>query len=231
MLKVINKKEQQPSSLIFDELPTIYFRGLDTLIATARSNRISTLLGVQTIDQLIRDYGKEPANAITSNIGNVISGQAAGETARFIQSRMGKILQERQSVNINRNIQSSTFSTQLDDLVPEGKIATLPQGYMVGQVADNFGEAIAQKNFNCLMNVDVKAQELEEKRFVPIPDFYKFDNIPEVLERNRTKIQNDIRSITIQWSEPDQIDNTDQSNPKSLSTKNPKNHDSKYPLL
>jgi hypothetical protein len=213
MLKVINKKGQQPSSLIFDELPTIYFRGLDTLIATARSNRISTLLGVQTIDQLIRDYGKEQANAITSNIGNVFSGQAAGETARFIQGRMGKILQERQAVNINRNVQSSTFSTQLDFLVPEGKIATLPQGYMVGQVADNFGEDIAQKNFNCLINVDVKAQENEEKRFVPIPDFYRFDNIPDVLERNRTKIQNDIRSITIYRSESEQTDDLPQKTP------------------
>jgi hypothetical protein len=222
MLKVINKKGQQPSSLIFDELPTIYFRGLDTLIATARSNRISTLLGVQTIDQLIRDYGKEQANAITSNIGNVFSGQAAGETARFIQGRMGKILQERQSVNINRNVQSSTFSTQLDFLVPEGKIATLPQGYLVGQVADNYGEAITQKNFNCLINVDVKAQEQEEKRFVPIPDFYQFDNIPDVLERNRTKIQNDIRSITIQRSESDQPDQPDQTKQKTLTTKKSK---------
>ncbi len=219
MLKVINKKGQQPSSLIFDELPTIYFRGLDTLIATARSNRISTLLGVQTIDQLIRDYGKEQANAITSNIGNVFSGQAAGETAQFIQGRMGKILQERQSVNINRNVQSSTFTTQLDFLVPEGKIATLPQGYMVGQVADNYGEAIAQKNFNCLINVDVKAQENEEKRFVPIPDFYRFDNIPDVLERNRTKIQNDIRSIIIQGSESDQ---NNQSKQKILTTQKSK---------
>jgi YWFCY protein/Type IV secretory system Conjugative DNA transfer len=231
MLKVINKKNQQPSSLIFDELPTIYFRGLDTLIATARSNKISTLLGVQTIDQLIRDYGKEQANAITSNIGNVFSGQAAGETARFIQGRMGKILQERQSVNINRNTQSSTFSTQLDFLVPEGKIATLPQGYMVGQVADNFGEAIAQKNFNCLINVDVKAQEQEEKCFVPIPDFYRFDNIPDVLERNRTKIQNDIRSITIHKSESDQADYLPLKNPseriiqKSLPNKKRKSND------
>ena len=138
---------------------------------------------------------------------------------------MGKILQERQSVNINRNVQSSTFSTQLDDLVPEGKIATLPQGYMVGQVADNFGEAIAQKNFNCLINVDVKAQELEEKRFVPIPDFYQFDNIPALLERNRTKIQNDIRTITLQRSEPDQpdqinqLDQANQSKQKILTTK------------
>ncbi|WP_159517950.1 type IV secretory system conjugative DNA transfer family protein [Sunxiuqinia indica] len=209
MLKVINKKGQQASSLIFDELPTIYFRGLDTLIATARSNRISTLLGVQTIDQLIRDYGKEQANAITSNIGNVLCGQAAGETAKFIQNRMGKILQERQSLNINRNTQSSTFSTQLDYLVPEGKIATLPQGWMVGQVADNFGENVSQKNFNCLVRADVKALQREEDRYVPIPDFYQFDNIPEVLERNRTRIQNDIRKI--QMSNPNQKEKEDKT--------------------
>lgn len=205
MLKVINKKRQQPASLIFDELPTIYFRGLDTLVATARSNRISTLLGVQTIDQLIRDYGKEQANAITSNIGNVFCGQAAGETARFMQNRMGKILQERQSLNINRNTQSTSFSTQLDYLVPEGKIATLPQGWMVGQLADNFGEGIAQKNFNCLVRVDVKAQNREEAGYVPIPDVYRFDNIPELLDRNRNRIQNDIRLIANQHNaQPEQ---------------------------
>jgi hypothetical protein len=198
MLKVINRKYQHKCSLIFDELPTIYFRGLDTLIATARANRISTLLGIQTIDQLIRDYGKEQANAILTNIGNIFAGQSVGETAKFIQNRMGKILQERQSININRNTQSTSFSTQMDYLVPEGKIATLPQGYMAGQIADNFGEQIGQKNFNCLINAGSTTLEEEEKHFVSIPDFYDFDNRDEVLERNRTQIQNDIRSIVIQ---------------------------------
>ena len=198
MLKVMNRKYQHKCSLIFDELPTIYFRGLDTLIATARSNKISTLLGIQTMDQLIRDYGKEQAHAVLTNIGNIFAGQSVGETARFIQNRMGKILQERQSISINRNSQSTSFSTQMDYLVPEGKIATLPQGYMVGQVADNFGEPIGQKNFNCLMNADSKTLEKEERCFVPIPDFYDFDNRDDVLERNRTRIQNDIRSIVIE---------------------------------
>ncbi|MDX9882629.1 MAG: YWFCY domain-containing protein [Prolixibacteraceae bacterium] len=198
MLKIINRKGQHPASLIFDELPTIYFRGLDTLIATARANRISTLLGMQTIDQLIRDYGKEQANAILTNIGNIFSGQAAGETAKFMQSRMGKILQERQSININRNVQSTTISTQMDYLVPEGKIATLPQGYMVGQVTDNYGELILQKNFNCLVYVDTEKIDKEEKTYQPIPDFYEFDDINEVLERNRLQIQNDIRRIANQ---------------------------------
>jgi hypothetical protein len=195
MLKVMNRKNQHKSSLIFDELPTIYFRGLDTLIATARSNRISTLLGIQTIDQLIRDYGKEQANAILTNIGNIFAGQSVGDTAKFIQNRMGKILQERQSININRNMQSTSFSTQMDYLVPEGKIATLPQGWMVGQVADNFGEQIKQKNFNCLVKVDTQQTAREERNFQSIPEIYRFDDVPALLENNRTKICNDIREI------------------------------------
>jgi type IV secretory pathway TraG/TraD family ATPase VirD4 len=195
MLKIINRKNQHKASLIFDELPTIYFRGLDTLIATARSNRISTLVGVQTIDQLIRDYGKEQANAILTNIGNVFAGQSVGETAKFIQNRMGKILQERQSININRNTQSSTFSTQMDFLVPEGKIATLPQGYMVGQVADNFGQQVSQRNFNCLIDVDTTAVGREEKKYQSIPNIYRFDSISDVLENNRNQICNDVIRI------------------------------------
>ncbi|SET06312.1 Type IV secretory system Conjugative DNA transfer [Draconibacterium orientale] len=200
MLKVINRKDQQKTSLIFDELPTIYFRGLDTLIATARSNKISTLLGIQTIDQLIRDYGKEQANAILTNIGNAFAGQSVGETARFIQSRMGKILQERQSININRNTQSSTFSTQMDFLVPEGKIATLPQGYMVGQVADNFGQQVGQRNFNCLIDVDTDQIEKEERNYKEIPEVYKIDDLQALLENNRTRICNDIRKILLEIS-------------------------------
>ncbi len=198
MLKVMNRKNQCKSSLIFDELPTIYFRGLDTLIATARSNQISTLLGIQTIDQLIRDYGKEQANAILTNIGNIFAGQSVGETAKFIQNRMGKILQERQSLNINRNTQSTSFSTQMDFLVPEGKIATLPQGCMVGQVADNFGQQVSQRNFNCLVHVDIQKVEREEKKYQAIPDVYQFDDIPELLENNRTRICNDIQKILME---------------------------------
>lgn len=198
MLKVMNRKGQRKSSLIFDELPTIYFRGLDTLIATARSNRISTLLGMQTIDQLIRDYGKEQANAILTNVGNVFAGQSVGDTAKFIQSRMGKILQERQAITINRNTQSTSFSTQMDYLVPEGKIATLPQGVMVGQIADNFGQEIAQKNFNALIQVDTHQVKREEKHYHSIPDIYQFDDVQEVLENNRTRICEDIQKILIE---------------------------------
>ncbi|MDQ2178565.1 type IV secretory system conjugative DNA transfer family protein [Marinifilum sp. D714] len=195
MLKIINRKGQHKTSLIFDELPTIYFRGLDALIATARSNKISTLLGMQTIDQLIRDYGKEQANAILTNIGNLFAGQSVGDTAKFVQARMGKILQERQSININRNTQSTSISTQMDFLVPEGKIATLPQGHMVGQVTDNFGESIYQKNFNALIKVDIQQLEREERKYQDIPKVYEFDDKEQVLENNRNRICNDIQQM------------------------------------
>ena len=153
---------------------------------------------MQTIDQLIRDYGKEQANAILTNIGNVFAGQSVGDTAKFIQSRMGKILQERQSVTINRNTQSTSFSTQMDYLVPEGKIATLPQGVMVGQIADNFGQEIAQKNFNSLIQVDTHQVKREEKSYQSIPDIYQFDDVQEVLENNRTRICEDIQKILLE---------------------------------
>ena len=143
-------------------------------------------------------YGKEQANAILTNIGNVFSGQAAGETARFMQSRMGKVLQERQSININRNTQSTSFSTQMDYLVPEGKIATLPQGWMVGQVADNFGEPVGQKNFNCLIKADAEALKREEACFQAIPDSYSFEDTQQVLEGNRNRIFNDIQQIVLE---------------------------------
>lgn len=195
MLKIMNRKGGHKASLIFDELPTIYFRGLDTLIATARSNKISTLLGMQTIDQLFRDYGKEQANAILTNIGNIFAGQSVGETAKFVQNRMGKILQQRQGLNIERDRVTSVFTSQFDFLVPEGKMATLPQGQMVGQVADDFDQRVGQRNFNCLIDVDTEEIKTEEKHYKPIPEFYRFDDVEALLENNRNKIINDVSRI------------------------------------
>jgi hypothetical protein len=83
----------------------------------------------------------------------------------------------------------------MDFLVPEGKIATLLQGCMVGQVADNFGQQVSQRNFNGQIDVDIAAIEKEEKQYLPIPDVYQFDNIDDLLENNRNQICNDIFGI------------------------------------
>ena len=64
IVKLINKKKQLKSSVIIDELPTIYFRGLDNLIATGRSNNVAVCLGFQDFSQLTRDYGDKESKVI-----------------------------------------------------------------------------------------------------------------------------------------------------------------------
>lgn len=169
IVKLINKPHQLQSTVIVDELPTIFLKGLDNLIATARSNKVNVLLGFQDFSQLERDYGKEESTVIRNTIGNVFAGQVVADTARTLSERFGKVLQKRESLSINRQDTSMSISTQLDSLIPASKISTLSQGQFVGAVADDFGQEIKQKIFNCKIKVDVAAREKEEKQYVDLP--------------------------------------------------------------
>lgn len=140
IVKLINKKGQLKSSVIIDELPTIYFKGLDNLIATARSNKVAVCLGFQDFSQLVRDYGDKEAKVVINTVGNIFSGQVVGETAKTLSERFGKVLQKRQSISINRQDVSTSINTQMDSLIPPSKISGLTQGMFVGSVSDNFTE-------------------------------------------------------------------------------------------
>ena len=72
-MKLVNKKGQLKSSIIIDELPTIYFRGIDNLIATARSNKVAVCLGFQDYSQLARDYGDKEAKVRLSCVSGTVS--------------------------------------------------------------------------------------------------------------------------------------------------------------
>lgn len=169
IVKLINKKKQLKSSVIIDELPTIYFRGLDNLIATARSNKVAVCLGFQDFSQLTRDYGDKESKVIQNTVGNVFSGQVVGETAKTLSERFGKVLQQRQSMTINRNDKSTSISTQMDSLIPASKISNLTQGMFVGAVSDNFDERIEQKIFHAEIVVDSAKISAETKSYKPIP--------------------------------------------------------------
>ena len=165
IVKLINKKKQLKSSVIIDELPTIYFRGLDNLIATARSNKVAVCLGFQDFSQLTRDYGDKESKVIQNTVGNVFSGQVLGETAKTLSERFGKVLQQRQSMTINRNDKSTSISTQMDSLIPASKISNLTQGMFVGAVSDNFDERIDQKIFHAEIVVDSVKVSAEMKTY------------------------------------------------------------------
>ena len=201
IVKLINKKKQLKSSVIIDELPTIYFRGLDNLIATARSNKVAVCLGFQDFSQLTRDYGDKESKVIQNTVGNVFSGQVVGETAKTLSERFGKVLQQRQSMTINRNDKSTSISTQMDSLIPASKISNLTQGMFVGAVSDNFDERIDQKIFHAEIVVDNAKVSAEMKAYQPIPviaDFINedgFDNLKETIEANYKRLKQEVLSL------------------------------------
>ena len=201
IVKLINKKKQLKSSVIIDELPTIYFRGLDNLIATARSNKVAVCLGFQDFSQLTRDYGDKESKVIQNTVGNVFSGQVVGETAKTLSERFGKVLQQRQSMTINRNDKSTSISTQLDSLIPASKISNLTQGMFVGAVSDNFDERIEQKIFHAEIVVDVAKVSAEAKAYQPIPVIAEFlneddsDSPSETIEANYKCVKQEILGL------------------------------------
>ena len=204
IVKLINKKGMLKSGVIIDELPTIYFKGLDNLIATARSNKVAVCLGFQDFSQLKRDYGDKEAAVVMNTVGNIFSGQVVGETAKTLSERFGKVLQKRQSVSINRSDVSHSFNTQMDSLIPPSKISTLTQGMFVGAVSDNFDERIEQKIFNAEIVVDNKRVAEETAAYKPIPQIVDFhDDTPDksrmkqVIQQNYDQIKLDVKEIVV----------------------------------
>ena len=201
IVKLVNKKGQLKSSIIIDELPTIYFRGIDNLIATARSNKVAVCLGFQDFSQLTRDYGEKEAKVIQNTVGNIFSGQVVGETAKSLSERFGKILQQRQSISINRQDTSTSINTQLDSLIPASKISNLSQGMFVGSVCDSFQEKMEQKIFHCEIVVDNARVAAETKAYKPIPVITDFtgrdgkDHMREEIERNYYRIKEEVGGI------------------------------------
>lgn len=211
IVKLINKKKQLKSSVIIDELPTIYFRGLDNLIATARSNKVAVCLGFQDFSQLTRDYGDKESKVIQNTVGNIFSGQVVGETAKNLSARFGKVLQKRQSMTINRNDKSTSISTQMDSLIPASKISNLTQGMFVGAVSDNFDERIEQKIFHAEIVVDSAKVSAEMKAYKKIPVIAEFtdsdgyDILRETIESNYRRVKQEI--IALVESETERIKN------------------------
>lgn len=193
MIKLVNRKKQVKSSLVFDEFPTIYFNAIDSLVATARSNKVATCLGVQDFSQLRKDYGREQADVIANIVGNIISGQVVGDTAKQLSERFGKIMQERESLSINSQDTSISRSKQLESAIPPSRIASLSSGEFVGAVADDPAEKIELKTFHCEILNDHDALKAEEEAYVPIPKVREITQAE--IEENYIRIKQEVVAI------------------------------------
>jgi uncharacterized membrane protein YgdD (TMEM256/DUF423 family) len=195
MVKLVNKKGKLKSSLVFDEFPTIYLNNIDSLIATARSNRVATCLGLQDFSQLKKDYGKDQADVIMNITGNIISGQVSGDTAKQLSERFGKILQNKSSLSINSTDTSVNRSLQLDLAIPASKIAGLSAGEFVGMVSDDPDCMIELKTFHGRIQNDAKTLKSEQRSFKPLPVIRQVN--ASLIQSNYLQIKMDVESLVI----------------------------------
>ena len=197
LLKIINKKGQLHCGVLLDELPTMFVKGLDNTIATARSNKVAIVAGAQDFSQIIRDYTEQEAKVIINTVGNVISGQVRGDTARLLADMFGKEFRERESRTYNQDSRSFTLNLQQEDIIPQSTIATLSQGQFVGVLSDNVGQKTNNKFFHCEIVVDVEERSNEEKNYVPIPPLCEVEggDIEQLVRQNYKQIYRDIEQL------------------------------------
>lgn len=192
ILKIINQKNKVKCALVLDEWPTLTL-DLNTVVSTGRQNLISTFIGLQEVAQVRKEYGKEGAEVIINMVGNIISGQVSGDSAKQLSERIGKINQDRTSLSINSSDTSISKSKQLDYAVPASKISALSSGEFVGMVADTPQQKIALKAFHCQIVNDFEAINAEESMYKPIPIVRMVDE--SMVNRNYLQIKQDIQEI------------------------------------
>lgn len=200
--KLVNRKGMLKCGINLDEVATFYFKSLDNILATGRSNKISVCLGLQDFSQLRRDYGEKESKVIENIVGNIICGQVVADSAKILSERFGKILQQREGATITSNDRTQSISTQLDSLIPASKISSLSQGEFVGAVVDNWDQKITQKIFHCEIVIDTEKVRQEESNYVDLPVINSFlvdgcDKMQEIVEMNYNRIKNEATQIII----------------------------------
>jgi hypothetical protein len=176
---------------------------MDNLLATARSNKVATTLGVQDLSQLRKDYGREQADVLMNITGNIISGQVMGDTARQLSERFGRIMQDRASYSVNSSDTSISRSQQLESAIPPSRMAALSAGEFVGLVADDPNQKIKLKAFHCQLQNNHEQLKKEERGYQEIPIIRKLDNI--MVQKNYLQIKQEVTQLI--QAEMDKITN------------------------
>jgi hypothetical protein len=148
---------------------------------------------MQDVSQLRKDYGGDEAAVIMNIAGNIISGQVSGDTAKQLSERFGKIIQVKESISINRMDTSVSKAAHLDFAVPASKIAALSAGEFVGMVADDPGQKIKLKAFNCEIVQDSSSLQQQQGNSRPIP--VNSNVTPKMVSDNYFSIKTEIENL------------------------------------
>lgn len=205
ILRLINSKDNMPGGIIADEFPTIYIHKIDNVVATARSNRVAVMLGLQEIPQLKQFYKKEVADTISSIVGNILSGSARDKnTLEWLEKMFGKIKQKTYSQSISQQGTTTSINEKMDFMIPAGKIAALRTGEMVGMIAqgeENDTEEYKTSAISGKINLDMTKIKEEKKNYFKMPTYYSFkdklgvDRKSDVLMTNFRRINKEIEIL------------------------------------
>jgi hypothetical protein len=209
IIKEINTQGRQPCSVILDELPTMYFMGLDNLIATARSNKISTTIGMQDLEQLKRDYGDKVADTIFNIVGNIFSGAVRSGTASKLQEIFGKKKQKLKNVSVETQITSFSINESLEYAIPVSVISQLSQGEFVGIISDNFGEEVERKIFRGKIKVEKNRTDQIKK---PLPKVIDEEDFDKLISGNFDRIVEEVDILIDNLLYADEENDEDQEN-------------------
>lgn len=188
LFRQINRKGKLPCGVLLDEMPTIFIKGLDNIIATARSNKVAVVAGAQDKSQLIRDYKDKEAAVIINTMGNIFSGQVKNETAKHLSESFGREFREHMSETTGGENDTFNRSFQQQEILPQSRIENLSQGFFFGTVADNNDEKIDRKQFCAEIQIDHKAFAARTKNWKRLPaqheDIFHDDYIEQAVREN-----------------------------------------------
>lgn len=215
VIKRVNRKGQLPCAVVIDELPTISVQGLDGLMATARSNKVAVVLGIQDLTQVKADYGDKVADKILALPANVFVGASSITTAEKYSKEFGKEFRRQESQTRSIDSESVSISYHEEEVMPIRKITSLPQGTFIGKVAVENDSPILQPFFCGAIQIDLQEYARKEREAQEIPDLSAFElgdlwkqlSVPEIgraylLDHLRDKVRREWRrSLRLAYKE------------------------------
>lgn len=198
----VNSRGNNPCALIIDETPTLYLHKIENLIATARSNKVAVILGLQELPQFHQQYGKSTADTISSLMGSVISGAVRSkETLQWLETLFGKIKQNNVGLNVDRSKTTVNINERMDTVIPASKIANQNAGEVVAIVSrDNNNDLknYQANTFKCKIKLDLVAIDEEKKHYHELPKYYDFGGEEKkrvFLLKNMERIYEEINNL------------------------------------
>lgn len=194
-LKQMNQPNQQKSVVLLDEAPTCFVPNIEQIPATARSNKIATIFGVQDYAQLADKYGEEKAQVVISNLGNQFFGRSvSGKSSEMVQnlfSKKDEVFTSKSTgdgtsgkfVHLGSNTSSGTSENiQERNRVKISDIVNLAQGEFYGIIAEGSPREFLKTQF---LRDEIKGKYINQK--IPINE--------SIMQENYFRIIADCKAI------------------------------------